>query len=91
MYYYIYYYDVDGNKILKYEVGFDLQKVRELQVNLVRDCGDERHYVYITHEIPLKSKDLIYMKFECKKLMEIITEWKLLLIQSRICMMLLIG
>lgn len=68
MYYYIYYYDVDGNKILKYEVGFDLQKVRELQVNLVRDCGDERHYVYITHEIPLKSKDLIYMKFECKKI-----------------------
>lgn len=29
----MYYYIVDGNEILKYEVSFDLEKVKELQKN----------------------------------------------------------
>lgn len=40
----MYYYCVDGNEILKYEVSFDLEKVKELQENLFRDCSIKKSW-----------------------------------------------
>ena len=64
----MYYYSVDGNKILKYEVSFDLEKVRELQENLFRDCSTERAGSYLCQGIPRRNEDLIYKKFAYKQI-----------------------
>lgn len=45
----MYYYIVDGNEILKYEVSFDLEKVKELQKKLFRDCSIERAGSYLCY------------------------------------------
>ena len=63
----MYYYSVDGNKILKYEVSFDLEKVKELQENLFRDCSVERAGSYLCYGIPRRNPLTIYTKFEYKQ------------------------
>ena len=63
----MYYYSVDGNEILKYEVSFDLEKVKELQENLFRDCSVERAESYLCYGIPRRNPLAIYKKFEYKQ------------------------
>lgn len=63
----MYYYIVDGNKILKYEVSFDLEKVKELQKKLFRDCSTERAGSYLCYGIPRRNPLTIYKKFEYKQ------------------------
>ena len=60
----MYYYSVDGNEILKYEVSFDLEKVKELQENLFRDCSIESAGSYLCYGIPRRNPLTIYTKFE---------------------------
>lgn len=60
----MYYYSVDENEILKYEVSFDLEKVKELQENLFRDCSVERAGSYLCYGIPRRNPLTIYKKFE---------------------------
>lgn len=63
----MHYYSVDGNKILKYEVSFDLEKVKELQKELFRDCSVERAGSYLCYGIPRRNPLTIYKKFEYKQ------------------------
>ena len=63
----MYYYIVDGNEILKYEVSFDLEKVKELQKKLFRDCSIERAGSYLCYGIPRRNPLTIYNKFEYKQ------------------------
>ena len=63
----MYYYSVDGNEILKYEVSFDLEKVKELQENLFRDCSIKRAGSYLCYGIPRRNPLTIYNKFEFKQ------------------------
>ena len=63
----MYYYSVNGNEILKYEVSFDLEKVKELQENLFRDCSIERAGSYLCYGIPKRNPLTIYTKFEYKQ------------------------
>ena len=63
----MYYYSVDGNEILKYEVSFDLEKVKELQKKLFRDCSIERAGSYLCYGIPRRNPLTIYKKFEYKQ------------------------
>ena len=63
----MYYYIVDGNEILKYEVSFDLEKVKELQKELFRDCSTERAGSYLCYGIPRRNPLTIYTKFEYKQ------------------------
>lgn len=63
----MYYYCVDGNEILKYEVSFDLEKVKELQENLFRDCSIKRAGSYLCYGIPRRNPLTIYNKFEFKQ------------------------
>lgn len=63
----MYYYSVDGNEILKYEVSFDLEKVKELQENLFRDCSVERTESYLCYGIPRRNPLTVYKKFEYKQ------------------------
>lgn len=64
----MYYYSVDGNEILKYEVSFDLEKVKELQENLFMDCSIKRAGSYLCYGIPRRNPLTIYNKFEFNKL-----------------------
>lgn len=63
----MYYYIVDGNEILKYEVSFDLEKVKELQKKIFRDCSIERAGSYLCYGIPRRNLLTIYNKFEYKQ------------------------
>lgn len=63
----MYYYIVDANEILKYEVSFDLEKVKELQKKLLRDCSIERAGSYLCYGIPRRNPLTIYNKFEYKQ------------------------
>ena len=63
----MYYYCVNENEILKYEVSFDLEKVKELQENLFRDCSIKRAGSYLCYGIPRRNPLTIYNKFEFKQ------------------------
>ena len=62
----MFYYKVDGNKIFKYEVSYDLEIVKKLQNELANDCSIEKEYTYSSVGIPHRDKNVKYKKFEYK-------------------------
>lgn len=62
----MFYYKVDGNKIFKYEVSYDLEIVKKLQNELANDCSIEKEYTYSSVGIPRRDKNVKYKKFEYK-------------------------
>ena len=62
----MYYYKVLENEILKYEVSYDLEKVRGLLKDLVRDCSEEKTYHYTSVGIPKRDPYAKYKKFDYK-------------------------
>ena len=62
----MFYYKVDGNKIFKYEVSYDLEIVKKLQNELANDCSIEKEYTYSSVGIPHRAKNVKYKKFEYK-------------------------
>lgn len=62
----MYYYKVLDKKIFKYEVSYDLEKVKSLQNNLANDCSIEKEYTYSSVGVPHRDKNVKYKKFEYK-------------------------
>lgn len=62
----MYYYKVLDKKIFKYEVSYDLEKVKSLQNDLVNDCCIEKEYLYSSVGVPHREKGIIYKKFDYK-------------------------
>lgn len=62
----MFYYKVDGNKIFKYEVSYDLEIVKKLQNELANDCSIEKEYTYSSVGVPRRDKNVKYKKFEYK-------------------------
>lgn len=62
----MFYYKVDGNKIFKYEVSYDLEIVKKLQNELANDCSIEKEYTYSSVGIPHRDKNVKYKKFDYK-------------------------
>ena len=60
----MYYYKVLENEILKYEVSYDLGKVRGLLKDLVKDCSEEEDITYTSYGIPHRDKHTRYKKFD---------------------------
>ena len=64
----MYYYKVLENEILKYEVSYDLGKVRGLLKDLVKDCSEEEDITYTSYGIPHRDKHTRYRKFDYDKI-----------------------
>ena len=64
----MFYFKVKDDEILKYEISFDIETLKKLQEELVRDCSIEKNYKYTTYRIPHKNKDIEYKKFDCQKM-----------------------
>ena len=62
----MFYYKVDGNKIFKYEVSYDLEIIKKLQKDLANDCSIEKEYTYSSVGVPRRDKNVKYKKFEYK-------------------------
>lgn len=62
----MFYYKVDGDKIFKYEVSYDLEIVKKLQNDLANNCSLEKEYTYSSVGIPHREKNVKYKKFEYK-------------------------
>lgn len=62
----MYYYKVLDKKIFKYEVSYDLEKVKSLQNDLANDCSIEKEYTYSSVGVPHRDKNVKYKKFEYK-------------------------
>lgn len=60
----MYYYKVKENKIFKYEVIYDLEKVRELLNDLVMNCSEEKTYHYTSVGIPRRDLNVKYKRFD---------------------------
>ncbi len=60
------YFKEGKNEVYKYEITFDLEKVKELLEDLVRDCGIEEKITYLSYSIPLRDNSVIYKTFDYK-------------------------
>ena len=54
----MFYYKVDGNKIFKYEVSYDLEIIKKLQKDLANDCSIEKEYTYSSVGVPHRDKNV---------------------------------
>lgn len=59
----MYYYKVKENEVFKYKVLFSIEKIRELQKELINNCAIEEKHEYISYGVPFREKGINYKKF----------------------------
>lgn len=62
----MFYFKIEGNEILKYEISYDIENVKKLQKDLANDCSIEKKYTYSSVGIPRRDKNTVYKKFDYK-------------------------